>query len=98
MRKPFNAVVDSFLQVKCQYAALEHTLQEISEKLKVEPLGALECIKNLPNMQDMKDLQAWVNYLLKENGELKSQVAARKAQLQEAETLKVIVFEELVHA
>ena len=44
----------------------------------------------------MADLQARVDCLLKENGEHKSQVAAREAQLQEAEALKAVAFEELV--
>ena len=74
MCKPFNAVVNSFRQVKSQYAALEHTLQEISKELKMEPLADLECVKNLLKVQDMVDLQAKVNCLLKENGKLRSQV------------------------
>ena len=56
--KPFNVVVDSLQQVKGQYKALEHALQDISKEMKVEPLDALECVKKLPKMQDMEDLQA----------------------------------------
>ena len=39
MRKSFNVVVDSLQQVKGQYLALEHALQEISKELKMEPLN-----------------------------------------------------------
>ena len=44
---------------------------DMSKELKVEPLSALECIKKLPKEQDMVDLQACVDCLLRENGELK---------------------------
>ena len=76
--------------------ALDHALQEISKKLKVEPLGALECVKKLPKTQDIEDLQAWVDCLLKENGGLKSQVVAIEAQLKEVGALKAAAEEELV--
>ena len=46
----------------------------------------------------MVDLQAWVDCLLKENGKLRSQVATWEVQVQEAKTLKAIVFEDLVRA
>ena len=94
--KPFDVVVDSLRHVKGQYAALEHVLQEISKELKVEPHGALECVKKLSKVQDMEDLQARVDCLLKENGKLKNQVAAKEAQLKEVGALKTAVEEELV--
>ena len=49
----------------------------------MEPL-----IKELPKAQDMADLQAWVDCLLRENIELKTQVADREARLKEAEELE----------
>ena len=36
----------------------------------------------------MEDLQAWIDYLLKENGELKGQVAAKEAKLKQMEELR----------
>ena len=54
----------------------------------MELLNALKRIKKLPKAQDMADLQAWVDCLLKENKELKTQVADREARLKEAEDLK----------
>ena len=63
--------------------ALKQALQDISKELKVEPLNALEFIKKLPKAQDMGDLQARVDCLLKENGKLKSHIVTKEAQLQE---------------
>ena len=75
---------------------LEQTLQDIDKELNTTPLEALELVKNLPKAQDFADFQAKVDYLLKENGELRSQVAIRKVQLKEAEALKTVAFEDLV--
>ena len=77
--KPFAAVIGSLRQVKGQYIALEQALQGISKELKVEPLSTLDCIKKLPKVKDMADLQAWVDCLLKENGELKTQVEEKES-------------------
>ena len=44
----------------------------------------------------MSDLQARVDYLLKENGELKSQIATQEVQLKEVGALKEVAEEELV--
>ena len=52
------------------------------------PLNALEHIKKLPKAQDMADLQAQVDCLLKKNRELKIQVAERESQRKEVEELK----------
>ena len=77
---------------------MEQALQEISKELKMEPLNALECVKKLPKVQDMANLQARVDCLFKENSELKSYAATREAQLKEVGALKVAVEEELVCA
>ena len=39
-----------------------------------------------------------MDYLLKENGKLRSHAVAREAKLQEAEALKAVAVEELMHA
>ena len=48
----------------------------------------MDGIKKLPKAQDMADLQARVHCLLKENGELRIQVAESEAQCKEVEELK----------
>ena len=54
-------------------------------ELKVEPLKALEEIRRLPKAQDMADLQARVDYLLRENRELKTQVEELKGKIETME-------------
>ena len=58
--------------VKAQYQSMEKLLNSISWYLNVEPRDMLDHIKALPKPQDLSDLQAWANCLLKENGELKA--------------------------
>ena len=52
------------------------------------PLKALDAVKQLPKVQDIADLQAWVDCLLKENEELRAQIEEGKAQRKELEELK----------
>ena len=73
-------------------------MQGIAGELNTTPLNTLKHVKKLPKAQDMADLQTRVDCLLRANGELRSQVAAREAQLKEAEVLKVVEFKELVRA
>ena len=72
--KPFAAVVNSYWQIKDQYLVMERTLEEISQELDVEPRLILEHIRKLPKAQDMTNMQARVDCLLKENMELRTQV------------------------
>ena len=58
--------------VKKQYQALEKLLISISRYLDVEPDDMLDHIKALPKPQDLSDLQARVDCLFRENGELKT--------------------------
>ena len=46
----------------------------------------------------MEDLRAWIDCLLKENAELKTQVADRKDKLKEAEALTATTLDEKVRA
>ena len=64
----------------------------------MEPLNTLEHIKKLPKAQDMADLQAKVDCLLKENGKLKSQVVTKEVELKEMGALKAAAEAELVGA
>ena len=51
---------------------MEKLLNSISRYLDVEPGDMLDHIKALPQPQDLSDLQARVDCLLRENGELKA--------------------------
>ena len=72
--KPLNVVVESYRQVKEQYLCLEQTLESVSLYLDVEPRFLLEHIQALPKPHDLADLQARVDCLLKQNGELSTKV------------------------
>ena len=54
-----------------QYLGMEEALEEISTELEVKPRQVVEHIKGLPKAWEMEDLQARIDYLLKENIELK---------------------------
>ena len=60
----------------------------VGRELKVPSLQALDDIKKLPKAQDVADLQARVDCLLKENMELQTRVEEREAQHKELEELK----------
>ena len=70
--KPFEPVVQSYKVVKKQYPAMEKLLNSISRYLDVEAGDMLDHIKALPKPRDLSDLQARVDCLLRENGELKA--------------------------
>ena len=72
--KPFDSVVQSYKMVKKQYQAIEKLINSISWYLDVEPDDMLDRIKARPTPQDVLDLQARMDYLLKENGELRRKV------------------------
>ena len=91
-------VVKSMRQVKSQYLAMEDKLLEIGRELGTEPLKSLEQIRRLPKVREMEDLQARIDCLLKENADLKTQIANREEKLKEAEALTVAAFEEKVRA
>ena len=77
---------------------MEEALEEISAELGVEPQQVVEHIKVLPKAREMEDLRAWIDCLLKENTELKMQVADRNDKLKDAEALIVTAFEEKIRA
>ena len=88
IHKPFAAVVASYRQVKDQYLILEQTLESISLHLDVELRYLREHIQALPKPHELTDLQAKVDYLLKENGELKTKVEEGEALWKETVELK----------
>ena len=52
---------------------MEEAFMDISKTLGVEPLAAADYLKTLPKKQDMVDLLAQIDCMLKENGDLKGQ-------------------------
>ena len=91
-------MVSSVLQVKDQYFVMERTLEELSQKLNMELPHIVKHVKKLPKAQELANLQAKVDYLLKENSELKTHVTSQVAQLHGMRALKATVDEELVSA
>ena len=59
-------IVKSMRQVKAQYLAMEDKLLEIGRELGTQPLKSLEQIKRLPKVRETEDLQARIDYLLKD--------------------------------
>ena len=51
----------------------------IGNELKVAPLKGLDAVKQLLKAQDVADLQARIDCLLKENGELRTHVEEGEA-------------------
>ena len=74
--------------MKEQYQSLEQILEAISLYLDVEPQYILDHIRALPKLQDLADLQARVDCLLRENGELKTKAEEGEALRKEMEELK----------
>ena len=72
VKNPFNAVIKSYKLVKAQYPCLERMMEGISLYLDVEPRDVLDHIWALSKPEDLSDLQARIDCLLKENGELKA--------------------------
>ena len=58
----------------------------------------MEHIKAFPKAREMEDLRARIDCLLKENAELKIQVADRDEKLKEVEALTATAFDEKVRA
>ena len=71
VRKPFDPVIKSYKVVKSQYNSMERFIDAISSYLDSKPVDVLDRIKALPKPQDLTDLQAWMDCLLRENGELR---------------------------
>ena len=96
MYRPFIAVARSLRQARNRYLSLEQGLEEINSELRVEPRQMVEHVKGLPKARKMEDLRARIDCLLKENAELKTQVANRDDKLKEGEALTATAFEEKV--
>ena len=74
--------------VKSQYQSIERFIEAINSYLDMEPADALDHIKALPKPQDLSDLQARVDCLFRENGELKAKAEEGDALRKEEGELK----------
>ena len=72
VKKPFDPVRESYKVVKSQYQAMESFIEEISTYMDSEPADVMARIKDLPKPEDLTDLQARLDCLLKENVELRA--------------------------
>ena len=51
---------------------MERFIEDISNYFDAEPADVMDRIKVLPKPEDLTNLQAWMDYLLKENMELRA--------------------------
>ena len=72
VRRPFDPVRESYKVVKSQYLVMERFIEEINNFFDAEPAEVMDRIKALPKPEDLTDLQARMDYLLKENVELRA--------------------------
>ena len=72
VRRPFDPVRESYKVVKSQYQAMESFIEEISTYMDSEPADMMNRIRDLPKPEDLTDLQARMDCLLKENVELRA--------------------------
>ena len=86
--KPFDLVRESYKVAKSQYQAMESFIEEISTYLDSEPADVMARIKDLLKSEDLTDLQARVDCLLKENVELKAKADEGEALRLENKELK----------
>ena len=70
--RSFDPVRESYKVVKSQYQSMEHFIEEINAYMDSEPANVLDRIKELPKPEDLTDLQARMDCLLRENGELRA--------------------------
>ena len=68
VRRPFDPVRESYKVVKSQYNSMERFIDAINTYLDSEPADVLDRIKALSKPEDLIDLQAWMDCLLRENG------------------------------
>ena len=73
---------------KSQYNSMERFIEAISTYLDSEPADVLDRIKALPKPENLTDLQARMDCLLRENGELRARAGEGDALWLEVEDLK----------
>ena len=88
VRRPSDPVRESYKVVKSQYQVMEHFIEEISNFFDAELAEVMDRIKALPKPEDLTDLQARMDCLLKENVELRTQADDGDALRAENKELK----------
>ena len=86
--RPFDPVRESYKVVKSQYLVMERFIEEISNFFDAEPAEVMDRIRALPKPEDLTDLQARMDCLLKENAELRARVDEGDALRAENKELK----------
>ena len=76
-----------------QYKSIEEALEQIGSELGVRPNGIIPTIRSLSKIREMEELRACIAGLLKENADVKAQVADRDRKLEEAEAQAATVVE-----
>ena len=74
--------------VKSQYQVMERFIEEISNFFDVEPVEVMDRMRTLPKPEDLTDLQARMDCLLKENVELRARADKGDALRVENKELK----------
>ena len=88
VRSPFDSVRESYKVVKSQYQVMERFIEDISNYFDAEPTDVMDRIKALPKLEDLTNLQARMDCLLKENIELRSKADEGDALRTKNEALK----------
>ena len=86
--RPFDPVRESYKVVKSQYQAMERFIKDINNYMDSEPANVMDRIKALPKPEDLTDLQARMECLLKENMELRTKADEGDALWAENRELK----------
>ena len=84
----FDPVRESYKVVKSQYLVMERFIEEISNFFDAEPAEVMDRIRALPKPEDLTDLQARMDCLLKENVELRARADKGDALRAENKELK----------
>ena len=88
VRRPFDPVRESYKVVKSQYQVMERFIEDISNYFDAESADVMDRIKALPKPEDLTDLQAQMDCLLKENVELRAKADEGDALQTENKELK----------
>ena len=88
VQRPFDLVRESYKVVKSQYQVMERFIEDISNYMDAELADVMDRIKALPKPEDLTDLQARRDCLLKENVELRAKADEGDALRTENKELK----------
>ena len=88
VRRPFDPVRESYKVVKSQYQVMERFIEEINNFFDAKPAEVMDRIRTLPKPEDLTNLQARMDCLLKENVELRARADEGDALRAENKELK----------